>query len=246
MKTDYLPGDCTDESVHLLAWFVNGTLGPDEAQRVRAHLEHCPTCRADANRLRTAQTLLCSAPSVEPTPQAGLRRLMARVDQAPEHDAAASGAISATRPAPEPDVAYAVKATAPWRRWARNPIHWLAVAVAIQACAIVAIVGTGLLDGPKSSAPPTFRTLTSTSADGPRLRVVFAATMTLAELQDLLRANQLVALNGPSDSGLFTLALQAPEADEQTQAAVVARLRGDARVRFAEAVRIEPERRQPR
>ena len=58
--------------------------------------------------------------------------------------------------------------------------------------------------------------------------------MTLAELQDLLRANQLVAVAGPSETGIFTLALRAPSAGTDAQAAVLARLRADARVRFAE------------
>lgn len=244
MKSERLPGDCVDESARLLAWFVNGTLGPDEAHRVRVHLERCATCRADADRLQTAQALLRAAPSVEYTPQAGLRKLMARVDQEIARDAAVSAAGSAPKAAATP----AAKATAPRRGWAvaRSPVHWLAAAVIVQACAIVAIVGGGLLDASTSSAPAAFRTLTSPGADGPRLRVVFGPTMTLAELQDLLRANQLVALSGPSDTGIFTLALQAPAAGEQAQAAVVARLRSDARVRFAEALGIEPTGRVPR
>lgn len=233
MKPEPLGGDCSDESARLLAWFVNGTLGPEEARSVSAHLERCATCRADAARLQTAQMLLRASPSVEYAPQAGLRKLMARVDQEPARDAAPSAAPSSARSAAKPRGG----------PLARNPVRWLAAAVVVQACAIVAIVGAGLPDGRTASAPATFRTLTAPGADGPRVRVVFAPTMTLAELQELLRANQLVALSGPSDAGIFTLTLQAPAADEQAQAAVVARLRADARVRFAEAVGIEPGKR---
>ena len=244
MMSERLSGDCSDESARLLAWFVNGTLGPDEAHRVRVHLGRCATCRADVDRQQTMQALLRAAPSVEHTPQAGLRKLMARVDQEIARDAASSAARSAPLAAATP----VAKATVRGRGWAvaRSPVRWLAVAVVVQACAIVAIVGAGLVDASRSSAPATFRTLSSPAADGPRLRVVFTATMTLAELQDLLRTNRLAALSGPSDTGIFTLALQEPEAGEEARAAVVARLRADARVRFAEAVRIEPMGRVPR
>jgi predicted ATPase len=64
--------------------------------------------------------------------------------------------------------------------------------------------------------------------------------MTLAEVQEVLRANQLVAVAGPSAGGVFTLALQAPQANDEARAAAIARLRADARVRFAEAVDGEP------
>ena len=244
MKSERPSGDCCDESARLLAWFVNGTLGPDESACVRRHLERCATCRADADHLQTMQSLLRVAPSVEHTPQAGLRKLMARVDQEIARDAAASAVTSAAKVPATPRA----KTIVPWRGWAvaRSPVHWLAVAVVVQACAIVAMVGTGLVGVTRPSAPAVFRTLTSAGTDGPRLRVLFAPTMTLAELQDLLRANRLAALGGPSDTGLFTLALQAPESGEEAQAAVVARLRADARVRFAEAVRIESMGRLPR
>lgn len=217
--------DCGDESARLLAWFVNGTLGPDDARRVSAHLQHCASCRDDAARLQTVQTLLRAPSAVEYAPQAGLRKLVARVEQEVARDAATSAA----------------KSTAP-QRWPvmRSPARWLAAAVVVQACAIVAIVAAGVLQSSTPDAPAAFRTLTSPSVDGPRLRVVFALAMTLGELQDLLRANQLVAVAGPSDAGMFTLALQAPAASEPARAAVVVRLRADARVRFAEAVGTEP------
>ena len=64
--------------------------------------------------------------------------------------------------------------------------------------------------------------------------VVFAPTTTLAELQEMLQANELVAVAGPSDAGIFTLALRASVTGHETRDAILARLRADPRVRFAE------------
>jgi len=79
-----------------------------------------------------------------------------------------------------------------------------------------------------------YRTLSSQPEGEARLRVLFAPGVTLAELQALLQAQRLLAVAGPSEAGLFTLALRGSAADEP--AAVLARLRADPRVRFAEAL----------
>ena len=64
--------------------------------------------------------------------------------------------------------------------------------------------------------------------------MVFTPSLTLAELQELLREHRLRVLAGPSEAGLFTLSRQDPQATASDQGTVLARLRADARVRFAE------------
>ena len=231
--------DCDDDAARVLPWYVNGTLGGAESRRVAAHLESCAACRDSAAHLEAVRTLLRSPAQVEYAPQAGLRKLMARVQQETR--------VAAAMPAPPPPAPVEVPPTGAGSQQhgtaLRNLVRWLSAAVVVQACAIAVMVGAGYFGAgyfaPSVDAPTApYQTLTTAAADGPRLRVVFVPTMTLAELQDLLRANQLVAVAGPSETGIFTLALRAPAAgaDAQTaaQAAVLARLRADARVRFAE------------
>jgi anti-sigma factor RsiW len=214
-------GPCDDDAARLLPWLVNGTLDADAAARVQAHVERCALCRDDIARLDAMRELLRAPALVEHAPHGGLRKLMARVDGAAAIDAAAPPSR-----APVP-----VAESPPRDRPAlRGAARWLAAAVALQACVIAVLVVLAL---PRPEAPAAYRTLTAPAADGPRLRVVFAPATTLAELQDVLRAHRLVAVAGPSEAGLFTLALQAP-ATERDDA--VARLRADPRVRFAEAV----------
>jgi anti-sigma factor RsiW len=222
--------DCADEAALLLPWFVNGTLDGTDTRRVAAHLEHCPACRADVARLETVRTLLRSPAQVEYAPQAGLRRLLGRIDEDERR--------TRQRPLP-PGADPAPPRAAPGTRRHRfirpGALRWLAAATLAQAVAIVAIVAvvaSGALRPPATDAP--YRTLTAVADEGPRLRAVFAPAMTVAELQELLRANQLVAVAGPSDAGVFTLALRVPTATADVQAAVVTRLRADPRVRFAE------------
>jgi hypothetical protein len=111
-----------------------------------------------------------------------------------------------------------------WRRWILRPVaalfgdrgqRPLALAVAIQALVIVML--TGVL-GIALRAPPEadYRTLSTTPvapADGTRLRVVLAESLTLGEVRELLEpwGGRIVA--GPEGRGIYTVSITAP-ADE--------------------------------
>ncbi|MBV8684821.1 MAG: zf-HC2 domain-containing protein [Caulobacteraceae bacterium] len=53
----------------LLPWYLTGQLDPDEAQRVRAHLDVCGACQSELAAERRLQEAVLSAPLSEPTAQ---------------------------------------------------------------------------------------------------------------------------------------------------------------------------------
>jgi anti-sigma factor RsiW len=217
MRPESKPPDCPDAVTQLLPWYVNGTLSTADVRRVEAHLEQCAACRADLNEQRHLADLIRASAPVEYGPQAGWRKLQARVEAAGQ----AASQASTSHPGA-------------WRSKSR-PVAWLAAAVVVQSLALVALAGAGLLGWSTADMSPRYRTLTSTAAaGGTRLRVVFAPATTLGELNDLLRANQLMAIAGPSEAGLFTLAMQSSSVDQEALRIVLARLRADPRVRFAD------------
>lgn len=209
---------CIEEAARLLPWYVNGTLAAPDARLVAAHLEQCAVCRSDAGGLYRVRALLSGPEPVDEVPHDGLDRLMQRVSAAEALDAV-PGATNAP----------------PSSRSGRGTVRWLAAAVVVQSVAL-AVVGAALLGGGVNDAGP-FRTLT-TPTENPAaaaLRVAFMPTMTLGEVQVLLRAHRLIVLDGPSEAGLFTLAIDADAATgADGRGAVLARLRADPRVRFAE------------
>ena len=224
MSHDPVMSECSDEAARLLPWFVNGTLSDADAARVATHLEHCRTCRADAAEQGRVRALMRAPAQVEYAPQAGFRKLLTRVNELEREDLAAASKTFVRQPG---------------RRSAGSSVRWLSAAVVVQALALGAIAGARFWTPFSDDGTRAFRTLTSVTAEGARLRVVFVPATTLAELQELLRANQLVAVAGPSDAGIFTLALRASVTSQEAQSAVLARLRADPRVRFAEPLGLD-------
>lgn len=220
---------CEHEAARLLAWYVNDTLPAAQMRAVAEHLDQCATCRADAAALGPLRTLLRTPSTVEYTPQAGFARLLARIDAADQAAVEVPAAPAPMRSKP--------------RGWS-SPMRWLAAAVVVQAVAL-GVMATALLGGLGGRGTPVdaaYQTLTSPAAADPRaaLRVVFAPTLTLAELQQLLRSHQLSALAGPSEAGLYTLALAPAANGARDLQATLQRLRADPRVRFAELLGAAP------
>jgi hypothetical protein len=83
-------------------------------------------------------------------------------------------------------------------------------------------------------APANYYTVTTTAPQpaNTAIRAVFAPTVTLSELQELLDDAHLKIVSGPTEAGVYSLAMSgSPSADWSLQ-----RLRGHEVVRFAESV----------
>ena len=72
------------------------------------------------------------------------------------------------------------------------------------------------------------------AASGPVIRLVFHTGVALQDVNALLRAVDAQVVAGPSEAGVYTIALKDRRATPDIDAAL-ARLRADPRVLFAEA-----------
>jgi hypothetical protein len=220
MTVDLEGARCDEEAARLLPWYASGRLSAADLERVSSHLQRCAICRNDLVHERTVQGLLKADTRVEYAPQAGLAKILSRIDEFEREAPTAAGAAGSPRA----------------RRRRFGAVQWLTAAVLAQALAL-GWLGASLRDRPRSAAPAgQYQTLSADPAPalpGAHIRVVFAPAMTLAELKSLLSSRNLTIVRGPSDAGAYTLA--STSATPGGVEPVVTALRTDARVLFVEA-----------
>jgi hypothetical protein len=210
-----------------LAWIVNGTLSPHEYARIEAHLRACRECQDELEAQQRVRDAMRADDAVVLAPQSALQKLMQRIDA--EH------APPELDPSPEEVPARSVQSLSRRSRW-------LAIAAAVQAVAIAWLLAAQLRSADEPSAEPRFETLTQPRVvpDGPVIRVVFAQEAALGDVNAILRSVAAEIVAGPSEAGVYTLALKpAPQAAGPGDAAIIdaalLRLRADERVLFAES-----------
>jgi hypothetical protein len=213
----------------LLPWYVNGTLGPREREKVEDHLAGCPACQAEERACRRMATAALADVEASPSPHpAQLGRLLDRIEV---EERARGGRLAALRAqfgaAPRP----------------------LRMALLAQAAVIVLLAGLGAWKMRTPAAPgaagsagsesvaATYRTLSDPAAEPPRaaggarLRLMFSPTATEREIRALLLGVHGEIIAGPSPVGAYTV--EVPARGEPA-GAVLARLRSEAPVVFAE------------
>ncbi len=213
-----------------LPWLVNETLDAREHARIEAHLRACRECQEELALQRNVRDAIRSEEPVILAPQAALQKLMQRIDtDETSTDVEAPGREGA---GPSPRTAV---------RWPR----WVAVAAGLQGAAIALL----LLNQWRTPAEdllnaPRFTTLSEPEAGaGPVIRVVFAAGVALNDVNAILRSVDAQIVAGPSEAGVYTLALRTGTADVRPDRIgdaldmnnALARLRADSRVLFAES-----------
>ncbi len=224
MHNDLEGGACEAEAARLLPWFVTGRLTAGDHERVARHLEHCALCRADLEHEQSLRTRLRSEGAIEYAPQAGLNKVLARINEL-------------AREAPTGPVPASAGRTA--RRF--GTARWLTAAVVVQAIGL-GVLGSVLFDRTRAEqALPRYETLSMppAQAHGARLRAVFDPAMPLGELETLLAAHRLLIVDGPTDAGALTLAVADALPDAGALRSLLAALRADRRVLFAEPA-LEP------
>jgi anti-sigma factor RsiW len=216
------------DSWDLLPWLVNGRLSDTERGRVEAHLRGCETCRTEAAVQRQLCEAMAADTGVEKLPTPGLLRLRGRMDAS---EACGPLAESAKHAVP--------RALQPWRR------PRVRAAAAAAAVAALAIGATLLWEGSARQADRgDYYTVTSAGPQLPEvvIRAVFAPQITLSELQAFLDDAHLKIVAGPTEAGVYSLAMTSSHPVEWS----LARLRAHEAVRFAEAVGVAPSPAAPK
>jgi Putative zinc-finger len=197
-----------------LPWYVNDSVDLRQRERIDAHISHCARCRTELSQQREVQAAMCADVSVELLPSASLNRLRQRLDAAPQAQ-------------PTPERAAAITDGTPQRRWQ--------VAAAIAAVAVTLGVVMMASRSPTStgSAAGSYRTVTDATPRPSQeaIRAVFAPDTSVARLQRMLEAAQLTIVAGPTEAGVYSLALAA----SKPLAAALSELRRQPEVRFAES-----------
>ena len=168
-----------------MPWVLQGDASPVQSAWLNMHLSECHACReefAQQERLRAAMSLPSDLPI---DAEAGLARLMARIDEA------------------DPQ-------RAPSRRFAAS--GWLTRG--LVAAVLIQAVGIGVLglklkgENVDHAAPaPVYRTLSQDAAPAApgSIHVVPASTLKVADWDALLRQYHLRVVGGPNDVGAYTL-----------------------------------------
>jgi hypothetical protein len=223
-ETNRMHRECWD----ILPWIANERASAQDKARAEQHLQECAACRDELGRQRALREAIREEDAVVIAPQTSLQKLMQRIDGVQETEPPIPGAAEIDIPA------VALPRALP---------RWLPVAAAVQTVAIGALLGTVWWQSRETLEAPRFTTLTSAStvARGPVIRVVFAPEVSITGINIVLRSIPAEIVAGPSEAGVFTLALpnQQEAADRVHQALI--RLRSDPQVIFAEVATVRPE-----
>jgi anti-sigma factor RsiW len=195
----------------LLPWHINGRLSEPDRRRVEAHLHACDACRGECAAQRQIYRVIAADTAVEQMPMAALNKLRQRIERT---EIAAS-----TDTVPE--------RTRPVTRWRPR-----AAAIAASAVAVAVSIPAALHW--QAHRAGVYYTVTTAAAPqgGAVIRAVFAPTLTLSELQSVLDDAHLKIVSGPTEAGVYSLAMSGPQSIDWS----LRTLRGHGTVRFAESI----------
>jgi hypothetical protein len=225
-----------DEAFELIPWLVNGRLGRDEQAWLERHVQECADCRHEVEEQRRLRDAIRQHESnVEYAPQASFQKLWSQIETSRQEAASDRDAdVGSRHGSPLPSV----------DRMESRPPRWMLAAATILALGLGLLVATSWRTQSPGRASE-YRTATAPPAQPDRegqIRAVFSPNVTVDELTRIVSETRLTIVSGPSDSGVYTLAVQPGQ--DLPVADALARLRSDPRVRFAEPV-VASSRGQP-
>ena len=207
------------ECWNLLPWIANESAAPTDVARVEVHLRDCRECQEELEFQRQLRNTIRSQEAIVLAPQTSLQKLMQRIDTVAdiddEHET--GGSVEPQR--------------TPIRR-----MSWLAIAAAVQGIVITGLLAALWSQSSETLTAPRFTTLTDETAvaRGPVIRVVFAGSIPLDEMNQVLRQIDAQIIAGPSEAGVYTLKLVGVENADAAQK--LSQVRADGSVIFAEQI----------
>lgn len=212
-----------DDVWHALPFYVNGTLRGQSLADVETHLSACTECRAELSTQTQVRDTILREDVRQESAQTSFDQLWERIleDEAVA-DAHATQALSAGT-------------SSVVRRSPVSPMmKWLVAAVILEGIGLAAL--SAMTWSNSQGLAADYRTLSAPEAplpSGGRIRAVFSSDLKLGQLQDLLSTSKLSVVDGPTEAGVYTLALDNADASVEN---ALARLRANASVRFAEPI----------
>jgi hypothetical protein len=216
------------DAIELIPWLVNGRLPASDVAWLERHVQQCEVCRNEVAAQRALrQAVRQDASNIEYAPHAALQKLWARIDQPDVATAFVESSVERSPSVSSSPVRESVRSlTARWR----------------VAAGVILVVGVGLFAAVSRGIyvpgfAPEYRTATANGVVPDRagqIRAVFSPTLTVDDLTRIVSTANLKIIDGPSAAGVYTLAMQSGQG--QSMADVLARMRSDPRVRFAEPV----------
>jgi hypothetical protein len=207
----------------LLPWLVNGRLSEPDCRRVEAHLGVCSACREEVAAQRSIHQVIAADTAIELMPMAGLNKLRQRIERAASAGTATDSPSDRAQPATRSRSHRA-------GRWQPRAS---AIAASVFAASATLAVSAAIHWRTQRGSEAQYYTVTTAAAPhaGAVIRAVFAPTATLSELQVLLDDAHLRIVAGPTEAGVYSLAMSGPQSIDWS----LRRLRGHDTVRFAEA-----------
>lgn len=188
------PGSQDQDRSHLLTqealpWIVNGRASEEQRAEVAKHLVQCADCRDELQMQQQVQAAMALPPTRMPDDQAGLGKLLERI----ELDALCD------QPLPQP---------APMARRSGGRFTYALATFAILQSVALAFMGHRLSE----QDPSAFQTLSSPPAPSvstaglpSAIRVVPDGRITLADWKALLESLNLQVVSGPNAMGAYAV-----------------------------------------
>jgi len=222
-----------EEAWLLLPWLANGRLSQAQRPMVEEHVRLCPACTQELASQRLICRALAEPDRVTYAPGPSFRKLLDRIDGAAAHKPRNASAKAWT------DKALRPRSRAPR---AGGVSLWRPPGLAWAASFVLAIGLGGVLTTAYRWSQPLYATHTAATHVSPDvLHIAFDRSLTIGEVEELLRSTGARLVEGPGSTGIFGVTPvavasgQAKGADAIVEMQVLSgRLRADARVRWIE------------